>query len=102
MNTILNSILDMDKKARKQAEEAEEAKKKAFDELSSLRTGLIAERIALAQKTVEEIRAREFGKAEKQFAELRQKNEAVFARLDTAYAENRDNWIEEIYKHVIE
>lgn len=102
MNEMLKSILDMDKKSRLQAEEAEKAKKKAFDELTAMRTSLIEEKLAKARKTIETLREKEFEKAEEAAKTLRQKNQAAQAKLKTMYAENSEKWVSGIYTQIIE
>ena len=102
MNEMLKSILDMDKKSRLQADEAEEAKRKAFDELASIRTSLIEEKLALARKSVDSLHEKELEKAEQTTKILRQKNETAQAKLKTMYAENSEKWISEIFSQIIE
>jgi len=102
MNEMLAKILEMDKISRKQAEEAEEAKKKAFDELTLIRTSLIEKKLAEAQKTIAELREKELNESARKAAEMRAKNETAQAKLKTAYAENSEKWINNIYRSVIE
>ena len=102
MNEMLKSILDMDKKSRLQADEAEEAKRKAFDELASIRTSLIEEKLAQARMTVESLREKELEKAEQTAKTLRQKNQTARAKLKTMYAENSEKWVSEIFNQIIE
>jgi len=102
MNEMLAKILEMDKISRKQAEEAEEAKKKAFDELTLIRTSLIEKRLSEAQKTVSEIREKELKDSAQKATELKMKNKAAQAKLNAAYAENGKKWIDDIYSRVIE
>ena len=99
---MLKSILDMDKKSRIQADEAEEAKRKAFDELASIRTSLIEEKLAQARITVESLREKELEKADETAKILRQKNETARAKLKTMYAENSEKWVSEIFSQIIE
>ena len=102
MDKMLKSILEMDKKSRIQAEEAEDAKKKAFDELAQIRTSLIEKRLSEAKKTVEKIREKELADAAQTAAGLKQKNETAREKLKAVYAENREKWVEELYSRVIE
>lgn len=102
MNEMLKSILEMDKKSRIQADEAEEAKKKAFEELASVRTSLIEEKLAQARKSVDRYREKELEKADETAKILRQKNETARANLRTMYAENSDKWVSEIFSQTIE
>ncbi len=102
MNEMLKSILDMDKKSRIQADEAEEAKRKAFEELASVRTSLIDEKLAQARKIVDTLREKELEKAEETAKILRQKNETARVRLKTMYTENSEKWVSEIFSQIIE
>lgn len=102
MNVMLAKILEMDKTSRKQAEEAEESKKKAFDELASIRTSLIEKSLAAAQKTVAELKVKELNEAAKTTAVLKTQNEAAKAKLTAAYTENGKKWIDDIYRRVLE
>jgi len=102
VNEMLAKILEMDKKSRIQAEEAEAAKKKAFDELTLIRTSLIEKKLADAQKTVAELREKELKESAQKTAELRKRNEAARAKLEAAYTENSGKWINELYKSVLE
>lgn len=102
MNEMLKSILEMDKKSRIQADEAEEAKKKAFEELASVRTSLIEEKLAQARKTVDSLREKEREKAEQTAKILRQKNETAQAKLKKMYTENSEKWVSEIFSQIIE
>ena len=99
---MLKSILDMDKKSRIQADEAEEAKRKAFEELASVRTSLIDEKLAQARKIVDTLREKELEKAEETAKILRQKNETARAKLKTMYTENSEKWVSEIFSQIIE
>ncbi len=91
----------MDKKSRIQAEEAEEAKQKAFEELASIRTSLIEEKLAEAQKAVEKFRKEEHLQAEKTSDNLRRKNEQAHKNLAKAYTENSEKWINELYTQIL-
>ncbi|MEI6578039.1 MAG: hypothetical protein WCN92_01095 [Eubacteriales bacterium] len=102
MNDMLAKILEMDKISRRQAEEAEEAKKKAFDELSFIRTSLIEKKLAEAQKTISDLREKEQRESVQKAAELKMKNEAAQANLKAAFTENGKKWIDDIYSRVIE
>ena len=102
MNEMLAKILEMDKISRKQAEEAEEAKKKAFDELTMIRASLIEKKLAEAQKMIADMREKELDKAAQTAAGLKAKNEAAKEKLQAVYAENREKWVEELYSRVIE
>jgi hypothetical protein len=102
MDKMLKSILEMDKKSRIQAEEAEEAKRKAFDELALIRTSLIEKKLADAKKAVEKIREKELADAAEKSAELKKKYETAREKLNSMYAANSGKWIDEIYKQIIE
>ncbi len=102
MDEMLAKILEMDKKSRKQAEEAEESEKKAFEELTLIRTSLIENKLAEAQKTVSEMRENKLHEAAQKADEFRKKNEAAKEKLQAIYSENKEKWIENIYNRVIE
>lgn len=101
MNEMLKSILDMDKKSRIQAEEAEQAKQIAFDELTSIRSALIEEKMAEAQKTVKDFRVKQDSEAEKASVGLRQKNKEAHENLTKTYTENSERWIDELYTQIL-
>lgn len=102
MDEMLAKILEMDKISRKQAEEAEEAKKKAFDELSLIRTSLIEKKLADAQKTISDLLENKLKESDQKATELRTKNKAAQAKLHAAFAENGEKWVNDIYKRVLE
>ena len=102
MNEMLRSILDMDKKSRLQAEEAREAKQKAFDELTSIRTSLIEKKLAEAHTAVAKFREKERTEAEKTSDALRQKNKQAHEKLSKTYTENSEKWIDEIYTQTLQ
>lgn len=102
MDEMLKSVLDMDKKCRIQADEAEEAKRKAFDELTFIRTSMIEKRLAQAKEIVEKIQEDEQAKAAEKSAELKKKNETARDKLNEMYAENKSRWIDDIYKRILE
>jgi V/A-type H+/Na+-transporting ATPase subunit G/H len=102
VDEMLAKILEMDKKCRLQAEEAEEAQKKALNKLTSVRTSLIEEKLAEAQKKVAAIRDAELEKANEESAELGRKAEAAQEKLKAAYAENGKKWIDDIFNKAIE
>ena len=101
MNEMLKSIIEMDKTCRLQAEDAVEAKQKALDELTSMRTSLIAQKMLEAKETVETIRKQEMAKAKKSTDNLRQKNDEARKRLNQTYTANSDKWIDELYTQII-
>lgn len=100
MDEMLKSILEMDKKSRVQAEEAEETKRKAFDELTSIRTSLIEKKLSEAKNTVEEIRRKELENAAEKAEALRQKVGIAREKLNTMYAQNSERWADEIFEKI--
>ena len=102
MDEMLAKILEMDKKCRVQAEEAEKSEKKALNELTSIRTSLIEKTLAEEQKKVSAIRDTELKKANEETAEMRKKTESAQAKLQAVYAENGEKWINDIFNKAIE
>ena len=100
LDEMLKSILEMDKKSRLQAEEAEEAKRKAFDELTSIRTSLIEKRLSEAKKTVEEVRQKEHENATEKAKTLKQKADIAREKLNTMYTQNSERWASEIFEKI--
>lgn len=94
MNDMLVSILAMDKLAREQAREAEESKKKAFDELTALRSSLIEQQLAEAKTTVEALRAKQEAQSAAAADALRKKQHAALEALQAAYRTDKDRWVD--------
>lgn len=94
MNDMLVRILAMDKLAREQAREAEESKKKAFDELSALRSSLIEQQLAEAKTTVEALRVKQEAQSRADAETLQKKQHAALEALQTAYRTDKDRWID--------
>jgi len=102
VDEMLRSILEMDKRSRIQAEEAEKEKIKAFDELSRIRTTLIEKKLADAKTTVDRFREKELAGYVKKSAAQKQINEALQDKLNSVYLQKHEQWVEEIYNQVIE
>ena len=92
----------MDKKARAQADEAEEAKQKAYEELGLIRTAVREKKMAEARKQAEELREKERAGIEKVSVELRRKNEAAKAEMEAVYNKNREKWVEDIFRRAVQ
>lgn len=102
MNDMLVSILAMDKLAREQAREAEESKKKAFDELTALRSSLIEQQLAEAKTTVESLRAKQEARSSTDADALRKKQHTALEALQTAYLTDKDHWIDLLVEKAIQ
>lgn len=101
MNYVLKSILDMDKKAREQKEDAELYRKGVFNSVESEKDKLIKAELETARKKVELIGEGFKKGADKKIQVVSQKNDAIITELFKKQADNEKRWIDELYERVL-
>lgn len=101
MEDMIARIVEMDKKARDITEEAQKNKLDYENQVIAKREGMKNEYLGRAKKriSINEESARK--KAERSIRQMEERNNAVIRRMDSTYAQNRDQWINEIVTRTI-
>lgn len=99
---MVETIIEMDKQARKRTEEAEAYQRKAQEELESKEKQLLAERLEQAKAEVGELARSEKQAAEKKLEEAKTANDAAVRRMEALYQEKGAQWVQELVRRALE
>lgn len=102
MDKMVETIIEMDKQARKRTEEAEAYRRKAQEELESKEQQLLAQRLEQARAEVGELARTEEQAAEKKLGEARAANDAAVRRMEALYQEKGAQWVHELVRRALE
>lgn len=101
MKEILQAILDMDKKARKQVEQAEEYRKNEIAALSEKKAVITAEENQKALEFAQKRSQKQRSEGEVYLRGISERNKKISDAIDKAFEENEDEWVSTIVKNVI-
>lgn len=87
MDKMVETIIEMDKQARKRTEEAEAYQRKAQEELESKEKQILSECLEQAEAEVGELVRSEEQAAEKKLKEAKAANDAAVRRMEALYKE---------------
>lgn len=102
LDKMVETIIEMDKQARKRTEEAEAYQRKAQEELESKEKQLLAERLEQAKAEVGELARSEEQAAEKKLEEAKTANDAAVRRMEALYQEKGAQWVQELVRRALE
>lgn len=100
MKEILQAILDMDKKARKQVEQAEEYRKNEIAALSEKKAVITAEENQKALEFAQKRSQKQRSEGEVYLRGISERNKKISDAIDKAFEENEDEWVSTIVKNV--
>lgn len=100
MKEILQAILDMDKKARKQVEQAEEYRKNEIAALSEKKAVITAEENQKALEFAQKRSQKQRSEGEVYLRGISERNKKISDAIDKAFEENEDKWVSTIVKNV--
>lgn len=100
MKEILQAILDMDKKARKQVEQAEEYRKNEIAALSEKKAVITAEENQKALEFAQKRSQKQRSEGEVYLRGISERNKKISDAIDKAFEENEDEWVSTIIKNV--
>ena len=95
MDKMVETIIEMDKQARKRTEEAEE-------ELESKEKQILSECLEQAEAEVGELVRSEEQAAEKKLKEAKAANDAAVRRMEALYKEKGAQWVRELVRRALE
>ncbi|MBQ6152337.1 MAG: hypothetical protein IJJ15_01130 [Ruminococcus sp.] len=101
MQEMLNKIIEMDEKARKIKEEAEENKNLSHKQVEELKHKIHEDYINRAKDRIEKNIAVDQKRAENKWQIYSSKINSSKEKLQTEFDENKDSWINEIVSQVI-
>ena len=90
---MVETIIEMDKQARKRTEEAEAYQRKAQEELESKEKQILSECLEQAEAEVGELVRSEEQAAEKKLKEAKAANAAAVRRMEALYKEKGAQWV---------
>lgn len=100
MNSMLKTILDIDRQAQQKVAEAEEYRNNAIAELNNKKNGIIEKEMKKAKDSAQRRSQRMKAGNEKNLSEIREHNAAVLENLEALYSQNADKWVDEIVLNV--
>lgn len=102
LDKMVETIIEMDKQARKRTEEAEAYQRKAQEELELKEKRLLSERLEQARAEIDELARGEEQEAKKKLDEARSGNDAAVQKMEALYKERSTQWVQEIVRRVLE
>lgn len=101
MEDMLAKIVEMDEKARKLTEEANEEKVNLEQDIAKAKEAVYNNYIEEARKRIARNEVTERKAADDKLEEFQQKQKESFERLEKTYSENCDKWVDAIVNQVI-
>jgi hypothetical protein len=98
LDKMVETIIEMDKQARKRTEEAEAYQRKAQEELESKEKQILSECLEQAEAEV----GGEEQAAEKKLKEAKAANAAAVRRMEALYKEKGAQWVRELVRRALE
>ena len=89
---MVETIIEMDKQARKRTEEAEAYQRKAQEELESKEKQILSECLVRSEEQA----------AEKKLKEAKAANDAAVRRMEALYKEKGAQWVRELVRRALE
>jgi len=102
LDKMVETIIEMDKQARKRTEEAEAYQRKAQEELESKEKQILSECLEQAEAEVGELVRSEEQAAEKKLKEAKAANAAAVRRMEALYKEKGAQWVRELVRRALE
>lgn len=99
---MVETIIEMDKQARKRTEEAEAYRRKAQEELELKEKQLLSHRLEQARSEIESLAQREEQEAEKKLEAIRAANDAAVQRMEALYQEKGAQWVRELVSRALD
>lgn len=101
MDKMVETIIEMDKQARKRTEEAEAYQRKAQEELESKEKQILSECLEQAEAEVGEL-VRSEEQAGGKLKEAKAANAAAVRRMEALYKEKGAQWVRELVRRALE
>lgn len=101
MQELLAKIIEMDAKARRMKEKAEQDKLSSEAEIEQLRQKIYDDYITRAKERVEKNISIDRHNAEEEYAVYAAQVARLSDEMQAAYEQNKDQWISSIVDHVI-
>lgn len=102
LDKMVETIIEMDKQARKRTEEAEAYQRKAQEELESKEKQLLSERLEQAKAEIDALARGEEQTADKKLEEAKAANDAALRRMEALYQEKGVQWVQEIVRRALD
>lgn len=102
LDKMVETIIEMDKQARRRTEEAEAYQRKAQEELELKEKRLLSERLEQARAEIDELARTEEQEAGKKLDEARSGNDTAVQKMEALYKERSTQWVQEIVRRVLE
>lgn len=102
MDKMVETIIEMDKQARKRTEEAEAYQHRAQEELALKEKKLLSERLEQARAEIDALANGEEQEAEEKLEAARAGNDAAVQRMEALYQEKGTQWVQEIVRRALE
>ena len=101
MQDMIAQIVEMDEKARRMTEQAQQDKLHAEQEIAKRREQIEKEYLERARDRLEKNEQTEREMAMQALEDIETKNTAAAARLDAQYEENAQQWVQQLFERVI-
>lgn len=101
MQELLAKIIEMDAKARRMKEKAEQDKLSSEAEIEQLRQKIYDDYITRAKERVEKNISIDRHNAEEEYAVYEAQAARISDEMQATYEQNKDQWIDAIVAHVI-
>lgn len=102
MEDVIKNIIALDEDARRRVEKAKNRRVLASRDIDEQKQAIKDEYDAKIKKAIESERARREMDERKVLEAFDSENEEISVRLDKQCGENRERWVEELVKRVIE
>ena len=100
MENLIKQILEMDRQAREETQQAQERRSAIEQSVQKERQKMHDEYIARAQKRIATLEKEEMEYAQKAALKAQEDAQKQAAHLDDLYQEKKEKWIEEIVSRV--
>lgn len=100
-SNVIQSILEIDRKAREKLDEAEKKKQRIIADAREEKERIISGRISAADDELKKLEAENKEKAKEKLSVLEQKSADEIAALEMIYEERHSKWTDEIFEAVI-
>ena len=98
---IIKQLIDMDKRARKMVENAEQEKRKAELDLVSQKTQVELEIMAKAQNRIQRMKSQSTNETVKETTSIEDEGKQMMQRLETVFNENHQKWEDDLFARCI-
>lgn len=101
LDKMVETIIEMDKQARKRTEDAEAYRRKAQEALQAREKELLSDRLKQAQAEIDALAGGEERDAEKKLEEIRAGNDSAAQRMEALYQEKGAQWVQELLRRAL-